>query len=52
MRIVVISSIIAVVLGQGTATLDEPLYCSTWQGITTCTSPGGYVSHESTVERA
>ena len=24
----------------------ETLYCSTWQGIKTCSSPGGYVSHE------
>jgi hypothetical protein len=24
----------------------ETLYCSTWQGITTCSSPGDYVSHE------
>src|SRR5271166_5974996 len=23
------------------------LYCSVWQGIRTCSSPGGYVSHES-----
>jgi hypothetical protein len=27
--------------------LAETLYCSTWQGIRTCSSPGGYVSHES-----
>jgi hypothetical protein len=26
----------------------ETLTCSTWQGMRTCTSPGGYVSHEST----
>jgi hypothetical protein len=25
----------------------DPLYCSTWQQITTCSSPDGYVSHES-----
>jgi hypothetical protein len=24
------------------------LTCSTWQGITTCSSPDGYVSHETT----
>jgi hypothetical protein len=24
------------------------LLCSTWQGIRTCSSPDGYVSHEST----
>ena len=22
------------------------LYCSTWQGITTCSSPDGYLSHQ------
>ena len=22
------------------------VYCSTWQGIRTCSSPDGYVSHE------
>jgi hypothetical protein len=26
--------------------LADPIYCSTWQQITTCSSPGGYVSHE------
>ena len=42
-------AIIAAMLVQGTATLDaETLYCSTWQGVRTCTSPDGYVSHEST----
>ena len=31
-----------------TGTVDaDPLYCSTWQQITTCSSPDGYVSHES-----
>jgi hypothetical protein len=40
--------IVAVVLVQGTATLDaETLYYSTWQGITTCSPPNGYVSHKS-----
>jgi hypothetical protein len=29
-------------------TVADPLYCSTWNGIRTCSSPGGYVSHEST----
>ena len=34
-------------LVQSTVTLgSEPLYCSTWQQITTCQGPGGYVSHE------
>jgi hypothetical protein len=26
--------------------LADPIYCSTWPPITTCSSPGGYVSHE------
>jgi hypothetical protein len=26
--------------------LADPLYCSRWQGLTTCSSPDGYVSHE------
>ena len=25
----------------------DTLTCSTWQQITTCSSPGGYVNHES-----
>jgi hypothetical protein len=39
-------------LVQGTAPLDaDPFYCSRWQGITTCSSPGGYVSHETQWQR-
>jgi hypothetical protein len=26
--------------------LADPLHCSRWQGLTTCSSPDGYVSHE------
>jgi hypothetical protein len=26
----------------------QPVYCSVWNGITTCSSPDGYVSHETT----
>jgi hypothetical protein len=26
--------------------LADPLYCSTWQGIRTCSSPDGYTSTE------
>jgi hypothetical protein len=26
----------------------EPVYCSTWQQIITCSSPDGYVSYETT----
>ena len=28
--------------------LADTVTCSTWQGITTCSSPDGYVSHETT----
>ena len=48
-----LASIIVALIGvtaaliQSTATLDsQTLTCSTWQGITTCSSPGGYLSHE------
>jgi hypothetical protein len=30
----------------GSAALADPIYCSTWQGVRTCSSPGGYLSHE------
>lgn len=30
------------------ALIAVALACSTWQGVTTCTGPGGYVSHETT----
>jgi hypothetical protein len=30
-----------------TPALADTLYCSTWRGIRTCSSPDGYVSHES-----
>jgi hypothetical protein len=34
-------------LVHGTIPMNaQPLTCSTWQGITTCSSPGGYVAHE------
>ena len=40
-------AIVAAALIQSTTTLDsQPLTCSTWQQITTCSSPGGYLSHE------
>jgi hypothetical protein len=42
-------SFVVAVLAQGTASLtSETLTCSTWQGIRTCSSLGGYLSHEST----
>jgi hypothetical protein len=28
--------------------LAEPVYCSVWNGIRTCSGPGDYVSHETT----
>jgi hypothetical protein len=44
--------ILTAAFAQGTIPLGaETLTCSTWQGITTCSSPGGYVSHESTWQR-
>lgn len=40
-------AIVIAALVQSGATLDsQPLTCSTWQGITTCSSPDGHVSHE------
>jgi hypothetical protein len=39
--------IVAMALVHSTATVDaETLTCSTWQGITTCSSPDGYLSQE------
>ena len=39
--------IVAAALIQGTTALgSETLTCSTFQGIGTCSSPDGYVSHE------
>jgi hypothetical protein len=41
--------VIAASLIQSTVALaSKPIDCSTWQQITTCSSPDGYVSHEST----
>jgi hypothetical protein len=37
--------IIVALVGVSPA-LADPLYCSTWQQITTCLGPDGYVSHE------
>ena len=49
MRPIAWLGLIAAVLVQRTVPLDaETLTCSTWQGIRTCSSPDGYVSHEST----
>jgi len=43
----VASLVIAAALIQSSGALGaETLTCSTWQGITTCQGPGGYVSHE------
>jgi hypothetical protein len=35
-----------VIIACITPALTETLTCSTWQGIRTCSSSGGYVSHE------
>jgi hypothetical protein len=45
MRAVVIAAVFVSVAGPASA---EPVYCSVWQGIRTCSSPGGYVTHETT----
>jgi hypothetical protein len=38
---------VAAVLVHGTIPMDaETLTCSMWQGMGTCSSPDGYVSHE------
>jgi hypothetical protein len=41
------AAIIAAVFVAGPASAG-PVTCSTWQQITTCSSPDGYVSHETT----
>jgi hypothetical protein len=38
----------AAALAAGPAFATETIYCSTWQGVRTCTDSSGYVSHEST----
>jgi hypothetical protein len=39
--------IVTAALTQSSGALDsQTLTCSTWQQITTCQGPGGYVSHE------
>jgi hypothetical protein len=38
--------LIVAALIQSASALGETRTCSTWQGITTCLGPGGYVSHE------
>ena len=44
-RMAIIASLVSV--ASIDPALAQPLYCSVWQGIRTCSSPGGYVSHES-----
>jgi len=46
MRVVII--IAAVLTHSTTAVGSETLTCSTFAGVRTCSSPGGYTSHEST----
>ena len=45
MRAGIIAAVFVSVAGPASA---EPVYCSVWQGIRTCSSPDGYVSHETT----
>ena len=40
--------IVTIVVFNIASTSAEPVTCSTWNGIRTCTGPGGYVSHETT----
>jgi hypothetical protein len=37
-----------VTLALSVPALAPPVYCSTWQLITTCAGPDGYVSYETT----
>jgi hypothetical protein len=47
--IIVASLASAIVLVHRNGPVDATeITCSTWQGVTTCSSPDGYVSHEST----
>jgi hypothetical protein len=41
-------TIVTIVVSSITSALAEPVYCSTWQQITTCAGPDGYVSLETT----
>ncbi len=43
-RVAIIASLVSV--ASIDPALAQPLYCSTRLGITTCSSPGGYVSDE------
>jgi hypothetical protein len=40
--------IVTVMVASITSALARPVYCSVWNGIRTCSSPDGYVSHETT----
>jgi hypothetical protein len=40
--------IAAVFVSIASPVIAEPVYCLVWQGIATCSSPDGYVSHETT----
>jgi hypothetical protein len=40
-KIAIITALIGV-----SPTLADSIYCSTWQGITTCSGPAGYTSTE------
>ena len=44
---VVNAFVVAAMIGVSPV-LADAVTCSTWQQITTCAGPGGYVSHETT----
>jgi hypothetical protein len=46
MRLVAVA--VVGVIAAHNPSLAAPVKCTTWQGVTICTDPGGYVSHEST----
>ena len=46
-RPVVVAALVGVLAQNAPALGSETLYCSTWNGIRTCSAPDGYVSHES-----
>ena len=40
-------AVVGLVAAYGPAFAGEPVTCSTWNGVRTCSGPDGYVSHES-----
>ena len=39
-------AIVTAALAHSSGTVGQPLTCSTWQGVRTCSTPDGYLSHE------